>query len=213
MWVKNITGVSNGSYRSLNGAADENVFIGKATKAGFCLFFKAWRDMPYDAVLDYEGVLFRVEVKGASQDKGGITQFNVTRGGRSGQQINRSTPSRSRLINRDDCDFVVGVNSDNGDCYIIPTDFIEIVGRKNISTKTVTTFKEQWKLFAFGGGMLSGAQTRDGLNTLSLPDLQTLGRSLGVTIPLSDYTVKGTTVKISNEKDKWILLIWEKLCS
>ena len=86
MWLKNITGVSDGSYRSLNGAADENVFIGKATKAGFCLFFKAWRDMPYDAVLDYEGILFRVEVKGASQDKGGNTQFNVTRGGRSGQQ-------------------------------------------------------------------------------------------------------------------------------
>lgn len=43
--------------------------------------------MPYDAVLDYEGILFRVEVKGASQDKGGNTQFNVTRGVRSGQQI------------------------------------------------------------------------------------------------------------------------------
>ena len=25
---------------------------------------KVWRDMPYDAVLDYENVLYRVEVKG-----------------------------------------------------------------------------------------------------------------------------------------------------
>lgn len=213
MWIKNIAGVPDGSYRSLNGAADENVFIGKATKAGFCLFFKAWRDMPYDAVLDYEGILFRVEVKGASQNKSGTAKFDVTRGGRSGKQINRSTPSRSRLINRDDCDFVVGVNSDNGDCYIIPTDFIEIVGRENISTKTVAAFKEQWKLFAFGAGMLSGDQTRDGLNKFSLLDLRTLGHSLGVTIPASDYSVKGTKVKISSEKDKWILLIWEKLCS
>ena len=77
MWEKNITGQSDGTYRSLNGAADENVFIGKATKAGFFLFFKAWRDMPYDAVLDHEGILFRVEVKGASADKGGKTQFNT----------------------------------------------------------------------------------------------------------------------------------------
>ncbi len=52
MWNKNITGLDNaGTFRSLNGAADENVFTGKASKAGFFCFFKVWRDMPYDAVL------------------------------------------------------------------------------------------------------------------------------------------------------------------
>lgn len=36
MWNRNITGLDvEGTFRSLNGAADENVFIGKASKAGF----------------------------------------------------------------------------------------------------------------------------------------------------------------------------------
>ena len=63
MWSKNITGLDvDGTFRSLNGAADENIFIGKASKAGFFCFFKVWRDMPYDAVLEYNHILYRVEV-------------------------------------------------------------------------------------------------------------------------------------------------------
>ena len=62
-WEKNITGVAEGSYRSLNGAADESIFQGRASKAGYFCFFKVWRDMPYDAVLDHAGTLYRVEVK------------------------------------------------------------------------------------------------------------------------------------------------------
>ncbi len=213
MWNKNITAQSVGTFRSLNGAADENVFIGKATKAGFFLFFKAWRDMPYDAVLDHEGILFRVEVKGASANSKGRTQFNVTRGGRSGAQINRAAPSRTRLIDRDDCDFVVGVNSDNGDCYIIPTDIIEILGRQNLSTTTLDSFKEQWKLFTFGTSRLTGEETRDGLRHKQLSELRTIGARLGVTIPATDYKVPGMKLSVADEASKWILLIWEKLCN
>ena len=86
-WAKDIVGVDQekrGTYRSLNGAADENIFQGRASKAGFYCFFKVWRDMPYDAVLDYKNVLYRVEVKGSSGNN-----FDVTRGTRSGQQIKK----------------------------------------------------------------------------------------------------------------------------
>lgn len=37
-WCRDLTGVDlkkEGSFRSLNGAADENIFIGRASKAGF----------------------------------------------------------------------------------------------------------------------------------------------------------------------------------
>ena len=128
MWDKNITGVEEGKFRSLNGAADENVFIGKASKAGFFCFFKVWRDMPYDAVLDHEGILYRVEVKGSSTGK-----FDLTRGGRSGAQINRAAESRKRRIERIDCDFVVCVDSNNGDCYVLPVDVLDVVKRENLS--------------------------------------------------------------------------------
>ena len=81
-----------GTFRSLNGAADESIFQGRASKAGFFCFFKVWRDMPYDAVLDYKGILYRVEVKGSSGNS-----FDLTRGSRSGQQIVRGADiSRTR---------------------------------------------------------------------------------------------------------------------
>ena len=135
MWPKNLTDVAAGSYRSLNGAADESIFQGRASKAGYFCFFKVWRDMPYDAVLDHNGTLFRVEVKGSSTDG-----FDVTRGSRSGIQINKSI-NKSRIINRMDCDFVVGVYSNNVDCYIIPTDVIEILHKATLSKLSMDVFK------------------------------------------------------------------------
>ena len=38
--------------------------IGRALACGYNLFFKAWRDSSYDAVLDHNGILFRIEIKG-----------------------------------------------------------------------------------------------------------------------------------------------------
>lgn len=47
MWNRNITGLdAEGTFRSLNGAADENVFIGKASKAGFFCFFNLVLNKP-----------------------------------------------------------------------------------------------------------------------------------------------------------------------
>ena len=78
-WKRNLLGHNSGIWRSLGGAADEQAFLGKATGAGHYVFFKVWRDMPYDAVLDYQGELFRIEVKGT-----GGQRLDLTRGGRSG---------------------------------------------------------------------------------------------------------------------------------
>lgn len=209
MWQKNITGLdTSGTFRSLNGAADENVFIGKASKAGFFCFFKVWRDMPYDAVLDYENILYRVEVKGASS---GI--YDLTRGGRSGAQIDRNAVNRTRRITRDDCDFVVCVDSNNGDCFILPVDILDITNRQSFRTGALEPFKEKWKLFIHGTARLTGAQTRDGLLSLSLTELQSIATRIGAVVPPGNFPLPGTAgLRISDEKEKTILAIWYKLC-
>ena len=207
-WEKDITGVDEekeGTFRSLNGAADENIFIGRASKAGFYCFFKVWRDMPYDAVLDYKGILYRVEVKGSSKKS-----FNVTRGTRSGQQIKKDT-SRTRVLSREDCDFVVGVNSNNGDCYIIPEDIVEAIGLKNLSQDTLENYKEKWGLFIYKVNGLSKKHTRDGLYSLEMKDLKKMAKALDIDIPDGDYQVPGTKTKISDKKKKIVYLIWEEL--
>ena len=209
MWSKNITGLdAAGTFRSLNGAADENVFIGKASKAGFFCFFKVWRDMPYDAVLDYGNILYRVEVKGSSSGT-----YDLTRGGRSGAQINRNVATRTRRITRDDCDFVVCVDSNNGDCFILPVDILDITNRQSFRTGALEPFKEKWQLFIHSVTRLSGSQTRDGLIGLTLPEIQSIATRLGATVPTGDFCPPGTTgLSISDEKKKTILAIWYKLC-
>lgn len=45
--------------------------------------------MPYDAVLDYDGILYRFEIKGSSNQI-----FGVTHGDRSGKQIKKTSINR-----------------------------------------------------------------------------------------------------------------------
>lgn len=188
-WSKDVTGVDvakRGTYRSLNGAADENIFTGRASKAGFYCFFKVWRDMPYDAVLDYKGVLYRVEVKGSSKNT-----FSVTRGSRSGKQIVRGR-SRTRTLSREDCDFVVGVDSNTGDCYIIPEDVVEILDINSLGHVALTNYYEKWKLFMYEDNFLSKEQTRDGIRSMSFTELNALAERLEIVVPTTDICVHGT---------------------
>lgn len=205
----NITGLDKeGTYRSLSGAASENIFIGRASAAGFFCFFKVWRDMPYDAILDYKGTLYRVEVKGSAG-----TNFDISRGGRSGKQIDKSAKSRKRPINREDCDFVVCVDTNTNDCYIVPVDFIEVAGGMSFSKTCLAQFKEKWELFMLTDGSLDKAHAQDGLNKLPLADVQSIAASLSVTVPGGDVKIRGKgKTLITDEKKKTVLSIWEHFC-
>lgn len=209
-WVKDVTGVDAikpGTFRSLNGAADENVFQGRACKAGFYCFFKAWRDMPYDAILDYDGNLLRIEVKGSSG-----ASFNVTRGTRSGAQIMRGT-SRTRTLAREDCDFVVGVDSDTSDCYIIPEDVVEIIDIHNLSKNAVVEYKEKWKLFMHTTNYLTKEETRDGIRNASTTRLTSILTTLGVPTPTVPLRVSGTRTSITNLNDAIVYTIWKEIAN
>lgn len=205
----NITGLDKeGTYRSLSGAANENIFICRASAAGFFCFFKVWRDMPYDAILDYKGTLYRIEVKGSAGNS-----FDISRGGRSGQQIDRSAGSRKRPINRNDCDFVVCIDTNTNDCYIVPVDFIEIVGGTNFSKTCLVQFKEKWGLFMLTDGHLKKAWAQDGLNKLPPEDIQSLAKSLSVTVPSKDIKIRGKQkAVISDKRKKTVLFIWAHFC-
>lgn len=104
--------------------------------------------MPYDAVLDYDNILYRVEVKGSSAGT-----YDLTRSGRSGAQINRNAENRTRRITRDDCDFVVCVDSNNGDCFILPVDILDITNCQSFRTGALEPFKAKWKLFMVNIGL------------------------------------------------------------
>lgn len=138
-WTRNITGIEQGVFRSVNGNSDEMIGVGRCMKAGFPCSRVDVTNAKYDAIIDIDGRLLRVQIKGTS---GKTVDF--TGGGRSGQQINRAVASRTYKYTKDDIDFILAVNSTNGDCYIIPVEDIAQWGNTK-SLSALQHYKENWE--------------------------------------------------------------------
>lgn len=144
-WPRNITNKSKGIFRTMNGNSDEFIAIGRAIKAGFACSKVEITNAKYDAVIDISSnkkpQLLRIQIKGTTTGS-----LNFQGGVRSGQQFNRSVKSRAYVYTKKDCDIILGVNSNNGDCYIIPVEDIKTWGiSKPLST--LEKYKENWDYF------------------------------------------------------------------
>lgn len=135
IWAQNITNLDEGIYRTIKGNADELIAIGRCIRAGFPCSKVEVTNGRYDAVIDCgkNTKLLRVQIKGTS-----IGSIGFIGGGRSGRQISRSVAQRTYKYTPKDCDLILGVNSNNGDCYIIPIKDIEHFG----STRSISLLKE-----------------------------------------------------------------------
>ena len=71
--------------------------------------------------------------------------FNFTGGGRSGKQIDRTAEQKVRNYTIEDCDLMVGITKDTGECYIIPMEDLEQMGNSRSLAK-LEYYKENWKL-------------------------------------------------------------------
>jgi hypothetical protein len=140
-WTKNITGIENGVFRSVNGNSDEMIGVGRCMKAGFPCSRVDVTNAKYDAIVDIgNGKLLRVQIKGTSG-----ASISFTGGGRSGQQINRAVASRTYKYTKDDIDLILAVDSTNGDCYIIPVEDISKWGNTKSLSK-LKAYKENWDI-------------------------------------------------------------------
>ena len=140
-WVRIITNRGPGIFRTENGNADEMIAIGRITKAGFPCSRVDVTNAKYDAIVDLGHFLLRVQIKGFS---GSSVDFSG--GSRSGQQISRDVPSRRYKYTEADCDVFVAIDSNNGDCYIIPIQDAQQWGfTKSISM--LQEYRENWDVF------------------------------------------------------------------
>jgi len=130
-----------GDVRSITGYGAESLITGRALICGYNLFFKAWRDLKYDAVLEADKILFRVEFKGTS-----TKDLTLTSGSRAGKQINRAVDSREQVLSTDDSEILIGIDSACGICWVIPTEIIKILKKKRIPIAQINHFKEKWGL-------------------------------------------------------------------
>lgn len=200
-----------GRFRSLTGYAKESLAIGRALTCGYNLFFKAWRDSPYDAVLDANGTLFRVEIKGTSRE-----YFTFTSGGRSGEQI--FGESREKIITPADCDFVIGIDSATT-CYIVPAEVIELINRKTIMLDSLTDFREKWGLFAGVKARpmrvdITSDELKLGFRKMNQRGLAAASKEWGVEKTAgSRYPLPRMRLEISGKKERSILDIWRRIAS
>jgi len=141
-WVINLTQIEQGLFKTMNGNADEMIAIGRVIKAGFPCSRVDVTNAKYDAIVDIGGdkKLLRIQIKGT-----GSNSINVTGGYRSGQQISREAPSRLYKYTKKDCDLIIGINTKNGDCCIIPID--DIKDWKNTKQLShLQSYKENWQV-------------------------------------------------------------------
>jgi hypothetical protein len=208
--TQNLAGLPEGQVRSILGYAGESLVIGRALACGFNLFFKAWRDSKYDAVLDANGELFRIEIK----QSGTGENLSCTSGGRSGAQISREAASREVVLSPEDSDFLVGVHTFTGNCWIVPTEVIYLRNRKTNPTWSLTAFEEKWAIFAKPPFGLTLEEVRIGFRGLSLVDLQKLSKKVGVVQKpglLYRFSGRSQAVKLRSIEEWYILEIWNAI--
>jgi len=210
--TKNLANLPEGTARSILGYAGESLVIGRALACGFNLFFKAWRDSKYDAVLDADGELFRIEIKQTGNGK----DISCTSGGRSGRQINRNAGSREAVISTKDSDFLIGVNTFTGKCWIIPTEVIQIRNRLRNSTSSLEDYFEKWTIFTSPPAGLKMEEIRKGFMSLPTLELKSLATRLGIIEKPSvryKFYSKGHTSTLKAKRHWYILEIWRVIYS
>ncbi|MCD4771456.1 hypothetical protein K8R30_03505 [archaeon] len=123
----------------MEGNADEMIVVGKLIKMGFNCSRVDVTNSKYDAVIDRDGKLLRVQIKAT-----GGNSLDLTCGGRAGRQINRNVPSRQRKLNKNDCDLLIGMAKESAICYVIPAKDLKKF-KNNISLSKLFKYKENWK--------------------------------------------------------------------
>ena len=138
--MKNTQDVRIGVMAANAGDGTEHLFLGRAILAGFATAITDVRSLGYDAVIDIEGKLLRVQVKGFDGNQ--ISRKSRDRGG---QGIDSRDPSnRGRLVTSDTADIFVAVNKKNGEVYIFAGKEIDKLPKKSFLKTKVEKNKENW---------------------------------------------------------------------
>lgn len=142
----NINHINSGIMTANAGDSAEFIFVARAILAGFNCSSVDVRSSRYDAIIDFNDKLLRVQIKGISS--GNIISFKDR--DRGGQGIDHKHESNiGKRITSKDCDIYVAVDKQVGICYIIPMEWADKLSDekcKNIKLSEVLEYKENWNI-------------------------------------------------------------------
>jgi len=142
----NINHIKSGVMTANAGDSAEFIFVARAILAGFNCSSVDVRSSRYDAIIDYNDKLLRVQIKGIST--GNIISFKDR--DRGGVGIDHTHEhNKGKRITSKDCDIYVAVDKQVGLCYIIPmswADRLDDVKCKKVKLSDIEHFKENWNI-------------------------------------------------------------------
>ncbi len=140
----NINQINSGVMTANAGDSAEFIFVARAILAGFNCSSVDVRSSRYDAIIDYNDKLLRVQIKGISSGNN-ISFKDRDRGG---QGIDHTHERNiGQRITSKDCDIYVAVDKQVGICYIIPMSWADTLDDdkcKNVKLSEVSQYKENW---------------------------------------------------------------------
>ncbi|MBU3548387.1 hypothetical protein G6696_07680 [Polynucleobacter paneuropaeus] len=120
-------------------------FIARAMLAGFNCSNVDVRSSRYDAIVDFNSKLIRIQVKGITAGSN-ISFFDRDRGGQGIDHTHER--NRGQRITKADCDIYVAVDKQVGTCYLIPMTFadgLDAEDAKNVKLSEVANYLERWQ--------------------------------------------------------------------
>ena len=140
----NINNVEEGVMTANAGDSAQFLFLARAILAGYNCSNVDVRSSRYDAIIDYKGKLFKIQIKGISG-----TTINFKDRDRGGRGIDtKNKRNKGKRITIQDCDIYAAVDKQIGICYIIPMKDVDpSIWKKDTMTLTeATKYRENWHI-------------------------------------------------------------------
>ncbi|EAI7265213.1 hypothetical protein CX019_00475 [Campylobacter coli] len=142
----NLLNINAGIMTANAGDSAQFLFIARAILAGFNASNVDVRSSRYDAIVDFENILLRIQIKGISS--GNTISFKDR--DRGGQGIDHTHErNKGKRITSKDCDIYVAVDKQVGICYIIPMSHADELSDENcerVALENIAKYKENWEV-------------------------------------------------------------------
>lgn len=140
----NINDIESGVMTANAGDSAEFIFVARAILAGFNCSSVDVRSSRYDAIIDYNNKLLRVQIKGISTG----SNISFKDRDRGGQGIDHTHERNiGQRITSEDCDIYVAVDKQVGICYIVPiswADSLSFEDCQKVKLIDIPHYKENW---------------------------------------------------------------------
>ena len=118
------------------------------------------------------------------------------------------------MLSPDESDFLIGVHTFSGKCWIVPTEVVFFRNRKSNPTWSLNDYEEKRGIFAEPPLGFTLAEIRKGFRQMNVPELAAIAQRIGITkAPELSYkfSPRSQAAELPSVKDWYVLEIWRAI--